>query len=61
MRLSRMARPRGDDAGGARRLFVGWGQLRPRPTIRIGSDSFYESKLMAEIYAQALEARRATR
>jgi len=25
------------------------------PTIRIGSDGFYEAKLMAEIYAQALE------
>lgn len=27
-----------------------------QPTIRIGSDGFYESQLMAEIYAQALEA-----
>jgi osmoprotectant transport system substrate-binding protein len=27
----------------------------PLPTVRIGSDNFYESKLMAEIYAQALE------
>ncbi len=26
-----------------------------KPTIRIGSDGFYESKLMAEIYAQVLE------
>lgn len=26
------------------------------PTVRIGSDNFYESKLMAEIYAQVLEA-----
>jgi osmoprotectant transport system substrate-binding protein len=26
------------------------------PTVRIGSDGFYESQLMAEIYAQALEA-----
>ena len=26
------------------------------PTIRIGSDNFYESKLVAEIYAQVLEA-----
>lgn len=26
-----------------------------QPTVRIGSDDFYESKLMAEIYAQALE------
>ena len=26
------------------------------PTIRVGSDGFYESQLMAEIYAQALEA-----
>ncbi len=25
------------------------------PTVRIGSDDFYESKLMAEIYAQVLE------
>jgi osmoprotectant transport system substrate-binding protein len=27
------------------------------PTIKIGSDGFYEAKLMAEIYAQALEAK----
>ncbi len=27
-----------------------------KPTIKIGSDTFYESKLMAEIYAQDLEA-----
>jgi osmoprotectant transport system substrate-binding protein len=27
-----------------------------KPTIKIGSDGFYEAKLMAEIYAQALEA-----
>jgi osmoprotectant transport system substrate-binding protein len=27
-----------------------------QPTIRIGSDGFYESQLVAEIYAQALEA-----
>ena len=27
------------------------------PTVRIGSDGFYEAKLMAEIYAQALEAK----
>jgi osmoprotectant transport system substrate-binding protein len=27
-----------------------------QPTIRVGSDGFYESQLMAEIYAQALEA-----
>lgn len=26
------------------------------PTVRIGSDNFYESRLMAEIWAQALEA-----
>ena len=25
-----------------------------KPTIKIGSDAFYESKLMAEIYGQAL-------
>ena len=29
----------------------------PAPTIKIGSDGFYESKLMAEIYGQALEAK----
>lgn len=28
----------------------------PPPTIRIGSDGFYEARLMAEIYAQILEA-----
>jgi osmoprotectant transport system substrate-binding protein len=28
-----------------------------KPTIKIGSDAFYESKLMAEIYGQALEAK----
>jgi len=27
-----------------------------QPTVRIGSDGFYESQLMAEMYAQALEA-----
>ncbi len=27
-----------------------------KPTVRIGSDGFYESELMAEIYAQVLEA-----
>jgi osmoprotectant transport system substrate-binding protein len=27
----------------------------PRATVRIGSDNFYEAKIMAEIYAQALE------
>ncbi|HET9681112.1 MAG TPA: ABC transporter substrate-binding protein [Candidatus Limnocylindrales bacterium] len=27
-----------------------------KPTIKIGSDGFYEAKLVAEIYAQALEA-----
>jgi len=27
-----------------------------KPTIKIGSDGFYEAKLMAEIYAQILEA-----
>lgn len=26
------------------------------PTLKVGSDGFYEAKLMAEIYAQALEA-----
>ena len=28
-----------------------------KPTVKIGSDGFYEAKLMAEIYAQALEAK----
>jgi len=28
-----------------------------KPTLKIGSDAFYESKLMAEIYGQALEAK----
>jgi osmoprotectant transport system substrate-binding protein len=28
-----------------------------KPTVKIGSDGFYESKLMAEIYGQALEAK----
>ena len=28
-----------------------------KPTIKLGSDAFYESKLMAEIYGQALEAK----
>jgi osmoprotectant transport system substrate-binding protein len=28
-----------------------------KPTIKMGSDGFYESKIMAEIYAQALEAK----
>jgi osmoprotectant transport system substrate-binding protein len=27
-----------------------------KPTVKIGSDGFYEAKLVAEIYAQALEA-----
>jgi len=27
-----------------------------KPTIKVGSDGFYEAKLMAEIYAEALEA-----
>jgi osmoprotectant transport system substrate-binding protein len=27
-----------------------------KPTIKVGSDGFYEAKLMAEIYGQALEA-----
>jgi osmoprotectant transport system substrate-binding protein len=34
------------------------GGSSPTPsTVKIGSDSFYESKLMAEIYGQALEAK----
>jgi osmoprotectant transport system substrate-binding protein len=28
-----------------------------KPTVKIGSDGFYEAKLMAEIYGQALEAK----
>ena len=65
MRLIPHARPRGVAAGACERLLDGWGQ-QPRPaagtpsasdpTIKIGSDGFYEAKLMAEIYAQALEA-----
>ncbi|MGH2511902.1 MAG: glycine betaine ABC transporter substrate-binding protein [Candidatus Limnocylindrales bacterium] len=27
-----------------------------KPTVKVGSDGFYEAKIMAEIYAQALEA-----
>ena len=27
-----------------------------KPTVKIGSDGFYEAKLVAEIYAEALEA-----
>src|SRR4051794_30935954 len=27
-----------------------------KPTVKIGSDGFYEAKLIAEMYAQALEA-----
>ena len=32
------------------------GSSAAKPTVKIGSDGFYEAKLMAEIYAQALEA-----
>jgi osmoprotectant transport system substrate-binding protein len=28
-----------------------------KPTVKVGSDGFYEAKLLAEIYAQALEAK----
>ncbi len=35
---------------------AGGGASASDPTIRVGSDGFYEAKLMAEIYAQALEA-----
>jgi osmoprotectant transport system substrate-binding protein len=28
-----------------------------KPTLKVGSDGFYEAKLMAEIYSQALEAK----
>ena len=31
--------------------------IPPKPVIKLGSDGFYESKLMAEIYGQALEAK----
>lgn len=34
----------------------GGGASASDPVVRIGSDAFYEAKLMAEIYAQALEA-----
>src|SRR3954469_25392498 len=27
-----------------------------KPTVKVGSDGFYEAKIVAEIYAQALEA-----
>jgi osmoprotectant transport system substrate-binding protein len=33
----------------------GGGGAGDSPTVRIGSDNFYESRLMAEIYAQVLE------
>jgi osmoprotectant transport system substrate-binding protein len=33
----------------------GGGGAGDAPTVRIGSDNFYESRLMAEIYAQVLE------
>ena len=37
---------------------TGGGSPSPaNPTVKIGSDGFYESKLMAEIYGQALEAK----
>ena len=32
-------------------------QAAAAPAVKVGSDGFYESKLMAEIYAQALEAK----
>ena len=48
------ARPRGDDAGA--RLGACSSGGGSKPTIKIGSDGFDEAKLMAEIYAQALEA-----
>jgi osmoprotectant transport system substrate-binding protein len=57
MRLSRML------ALGASMLVLlsacstGGGSPSPaKPTVKIGSDGFYESKLMAEIYGEALEA-----
>jgi osmoprotectant transport system substrate-binding protein len=37
---------------------TGGGSPSPaKPTVKIGSDGFYESKLMAEIYGQAVEAK----
>ena len=33
------------------------GTTAAKPTIKMGSDGFYESKLMAEIYAETLEAK----
>jgi osmoprotectant transport system substrate-binding protein len=36
---------------------TGGGSASTKPTIKIGSDGFYEAKLMAEIYAQGLEAK----
>ena len=54
MRLNRML------ALGASLLVLlsacGTGGGGSKPTIKVGSDGFYEAKLMAEIYAQALEA-----
>ena len=60
MRTTPQTRPRGVAPGIVRdRRNDGWGRHRSaqdQPTVRIGSDGFYESQLMAEIYAQALEA-----
>lgn len=42
-------------AGGGSTQSVAGSSTAGKPTIKIGSDAFYESKLMAEIYAEALE------
>ena len=42
-------------AGGGSTPSVAGATGSAKPTVKIGSDGFYESKLMAEIYAQALE------
>ncbi len=44
-------------AGGGASQTVAGATAAPNVTIKIGSDGFYESQLMAEIYAQALEAK----
>ncbi len=50
------ASPAASTAGGASPAASTGGASSSDPTIKVGSDGFYEAKLMAEIYAQALEA-----
>ena len=42
--------------GGSSTQTVAGATSAAKPVVRIGSDGFYEAKLMAEIYGQALEA-----